>query len=1032
MKSKLTRIMGVALALVLVCSLGVAFMPSSTPGTPETAEAADLGWSNIPFPSDNTVWACINDDVTPAAPLVYKSTNGGYTWSACTALTGVTAAYSAIALVPSPQYATDSTIFVAVQDPVGGAATGRVFRSTNGGSSFGQLGVVTLAGGEVITSMDVAPNYDGTGTVVVGCADIATIVAPAAAATCVQIWGSNNVLSWTGLATGLAAPEDVVAVKYSPNFSLDSTILAVSALNAAQPQLRAIVGGTWDSGITATNTGATALTTGYASVTGTATDIIYADIALPSDYNGQVSTLRRAYVTFADGSANGYTAAGGNVYRITNVTAGTVMTSGVALSNIDYNGTFGEGTLIGGLYAAAATQADVYRTTNPTSAVVNWYGVSGRANQPTGTSGATVNTTAFVVMSTDFANDATVIVGTQGNDSAFGISTSGATAFNERGLIDNGSAGGAAVVALAALAPLQLGDIQLSPDYANNKTLFLISDNRNAVTYDTNAWVSYDGAAHWDRCFTFANTLAAGLSIVATSNEFGSDSVAYVGDSTGTAIFYTANAGQSWSQRACSVGIQTIAAPDAATVYVGENGGTGRIAKSTNSGWTWPTALRKATGCTTSVMDLKVDGSTLLAGGTAGTVRRSDDGGTTWSKVSATIAGNMYVDFTGGTVYAAAGGTGQTYRSVDGGGWTTLTIPTAGFIPALAVELILAEDGSLYMCDSTAVVAATSDSVWRCIGPTAAEPSPGTTWQNVATIPAAAQAWNMSVVSGSNTIAVLIDAGGGAVADSLRMYNDTLSAGTAGPTLVSPADGSTLGRGQATRFTIEAMSKVTAYSVRWATDPTLTSGWTPLAIAAPAVQTATQAGLPDGVTIYWKARATAPFNSPWSEVWSFETELATAVVAPVPAYPAGDDVMDIALKPVFNWGAFKYASGYEFQLAKDSGMTDLLVDLSGDSALGLITSYVLTDPLDYSSTYYWRVRASKGTSTAYSDWSAIVGFVTMAEPEEAAPPIIIEPTPAPAPAPAPSTPGYIWAIIAIGAVLVIVVIVLIVRTRRIA
>jgi hypothetical protein len=54
----------------------------------------------------------------------------------------------------------------------------------------------------------------------------------------------------------------------------------------------------------------------------------------------------------------------------------------------------------------------------------------------------------------------------------------------------------------------------------------------------------------------------------------------------------------------------------------------------------------------------------------------------------------------------------------------------------------------------------------------------------------------------------------------------------------------------------------------------------------------------------------------------------------------------------------------------------------------------------------------------------------MAEPVEEAPPepIVIPPT-----APAPeATPAYIWAIIAIGAVLVIVVIVLIVRTRRAA
>jgi len=141
--------------------------------------------------------------------------------------------------------------------------------------------------------------------------------------------------------------------------------------------------------------------------------------------------------------------------------------------------------------------------------------------------------------------------------------------------------------------------------------------------------------------------------------------------------------------------------------------------------------------------------------------------------------------------------------------------------------------------------------------------------------------------------------------------------------------------------------------------------------------------------------------------------------------------MNVPIKPVFNWGAFKFASGYEFQLANDSGMTDLVVDLTGSNALGNTTSYVLTDALSYDSTYYWRVRATKGTATAYSDWSAIVGFVTTAEPVAPTPTVIVEPTPTPTPIPT-GTPAYIWAIIAIGAVLVIVVVVLIVRTRRVA
>ena len=124
------------------------------------------------------------------------------------------------------------------------------------------------------------------------------------------------------------------------------------------------------------------------------------------------------------------------------MTAGVALTTTLAVElwDIDYVGTFAEGTLIGGLWGAAAqTPSDVYRTTNPTSSVVNWYGVAGAANMPTGTSGASANVTAWVVM---------------------------------------------------------------SPDYVNDSTIFLMTSNDNGVTNDTNVWRSQDGGVTWTRLWT--------------------------------------------------------------------------------------------------------------------------------------------------------------------------------------------------------------------------------------------------------------------------------------------------------------------------------------------------------------------------------------------------------------------------------------------------------------------------------------------------------------------------------------------------
>jgi len=597
-------------------------------------------------------------------------------------------------------------------------------------------------------------------------------------------------------------------------------------------------------------------------------------------------------------------------------------------------------------------------------------------------------------------------------------------------------------------------DVQLSSDYANDSTMFLTANLDSAhLTNNVQVFVTTNGATYWDRCFIETWTTPCG--VIGLSDEFATDSTVYVGDQTGNDIYYSANTGQSWSARTCRVTIQSIAATDATTVYAGEDA-AGRVAKSTNSGWTWPTSLLKSTGNTAPVYSLVAEESTLIAGGNGGTVRRSDDGGATWSKVATTLsgAGDVWVAYDSGNdvVYAGDGGaaTGQLYRSTAGGSWVPLTMPAdtvntwggpddVGVVAATAAGsgLALATDGTLYALDPTAyaVTAANADgedSVWRCIAPTTAEPTPGTTWERVPdwTTTVGDIALHLTSVSGgSNVLVMLGDTAGAATADVMRMYTDTLSAGIAPPVLAFPADGSALSTTYAV-FGIEAMPNVTEYEIRWATDSNIVSRYTSLTITAPSVQVG--GTVTEGYTIYWHARATAPFLSPWSETWTCSTALVTEVAAPrllTPGETAGS-IVDVSITPVLNWEAWKYATGYEMQLANDADMTDFIADLSGANALGNVTSWKCTTTLAYSTTYFWRVRAIMGTAATYSDWSNIVGFTTMAKPVEPTPPVIIEPTP-PAPAPVePTTPSYVWGIIAIGAVLVIVVIVLIVRTRR--
>jgi parallel beta-helix repeat protein len=183
-----------------------------------------------------------------------------------------------------------------------------------------------------------------------------------------------------------------------------------------------------------------------------------------------------------------------------------------------------------------------------------------------------------------------------------------------------------------------------------------------------------------------------------------------------------------------------------------------------------------------------------------------------------------------------------------------------------------------------------------------------------------------------------------------------------------------------------------------------------------------------------------------------------AVEAPPPAAPTitapTPGATGVSLTPTFMWSAVEGAVTYELQVSDNPQFRGLLAtDPPLVDRTGLPTNaYALETPLDYSTSYYWRVR---GTTTEVGmltqpgeagEWSASI-FTTMAEPEpepeewispytgqkfdsEAELLAHIEAWEAEHAPPEPTTPAYIWAIIAIGAVLVIVVVVLIVRTRR--
>ncbi len=159
---------------------------------------------------------------------------------------------------------------------------------------------------------------------------------------------------------------------------------------------------------------------------------------------------------------------------------------------------------------------------------------------------------------------------------------------------------------------------------------------------------------------------------------------------------------------------------------------------------------------------------------------------------------------------------------------------------------------------------------------------------------------------------------------------------------------------------------------------------------------------------------------------------------------------DVSLTPTFIWETVAGATAYELQVATYPNFAGLVIDKTLDSGALLEVPFFASDvDLDYSTTYYWRVRAVSVQDwvSEYIDQGAWVTrvFTTIAEPEavvytcpqcgltfDAEAALETHVTEAHPPAAPAVTPGYIWVIIAVGAVLALAVIILIVRTRRVA
>ena len=166
-----------------------------------------------------------------------------------------------------------------------------------------------------------------------------------------------------------------------------------------------------------------------------------------------------------------------------------------------------------------------------------------------------------------------------------------------------------------------------------------------------------------------------------------------------------------------------------------------------------------------------------------------------------------------------------------------------------------------------------------------------------------------------------------------------------------------------------------------------------------------------GTTFYWRVRSADAetgeiIHSPWSDVRSFT--VATGPGAEVTLTNPSNGAIGVAVTGIpFTWDDVPDATGFEFSMVNADG-----TDVESATAVSG-TTHTYTGTLSYNTSYFWTVKALKGTVVF---GQATATFTTASAPVEVPP---------------PTTPAWVWVVIGIGAVLVIVTLVLIFRTRRV-
>ncbi len=653
------------------------------------------------------------------------------------------------------------------------------------------------------------------------------------------------------------------------------------------------------------------------------------DICFPDDFNND-----ELFVGVDDGGG-----AYGDVYRVTsNFAYGLGVKADIA--SLDLVGPIGDTLLLAG----STDTADVFYSTSDGEM---WDAASIMGKRPSG-DGPT-----YVLMAEDFADSGVAWAATSFAECAVSYTIDGGVLWNQ--------------ISLIATSITEINDVAFYPDYETSGKLFMATTDGN----DTSLW-RYDG--NWERVAVSTvvtvvtiDDPATAIDLVQVSPNILSDDTVFFTNllvSSSPAIYRSTDLGQSWGKALrCQPGtLNSWVVLDADTVLAGDTD-TAKVYKTDRHGErTWVT-IALPTTITGAVMSFAVFGDNVLCASDAGEVALSKDLGATWSQVGTTPftspAPGTFVAFDTGyaknsIVYAACGT--NIYRFEVGVSTAWADIGDVGTASGIATA-----DGCLYVSDEVEAAAAAvvvpstpaTGGVLRSVDPTAPVP----VFERVSTefgLTTSATLKALQTTSGSNVLYAL----DGENPEVLRTYTDAL----VGPfALSSPGDEEAIG--STDRVTLEwvAVTDAMDYDVMLSSNEAFraayvvynsTSDDNLLIVKEKPNETE---GLSPGTEYWWKVRVTAPLNSKWSDVWSFGTAISTMSISTDFFAPALGAI-DVPLRPAFAWEPVGGATGYKFQLADNNAFTDPpMVDEELTA-----TVYQLATDLDYSTAYYWRVKAVSG------------------------------------------------------------------------